>query len=156
MADRRFKTWKKSVKCFCQMRFNEGKPLHYGFVAYTAGGADKKSTVQWQMRTEEASDNSFGTQRGFSWRVMLSVAALSQSDEAWNHRRERKRGITAAGEEGLVFHRRLKFRSVSSEFIFREGNKYWIVKCHWFAISVSLTSPEKLTWGIRHMNWTRI
>lgn len=51
------------MKCF-----NEGKPLHDGLV----------QEKEYCAMTDE-------NRRHFSWRVTLSVAALSQSDEAWNN-----------------------------------------------------------------------
>lgn len=151
--------------------FNEGNPLRYGVCSvYSERNwkkKKKKNFVQWQTRTEtrfvvhsEPSGVSLeggnAPRRSFEpvWRGLKQPHRNGK--KKWNNMYYCNRSAIER-KRVLFFLWRLRFGSVSSTFIFRKGNKWNLWNVTDFAIS--LTSPEKLTWGdlgTEVLNWTRI
>lgn len=101
------------------MCFNEGNPLHYGFVVYTLSGMEKKK-VYCAMRTVNTSD---GFCSSFLKPTVFFLKGSAFSIEPMSRLGS---DITAKvlqlQKEGLSFHRCMKSRSDSSAFIFQKGN----------------------------------
>lgn len=94
--------------------FNEGNSSHDSCVLYM-----ENLNVQWQMRVSDSILEPYVVL--FSWRVMFSVANLSQSDEAWNNHSAK---ITKK-QQVVSLHRFCNFFCNQAGFslILRKGNK---------------------------------
>lgn len=135
---------------FCELCFNEGNPFMLWFLFFILQEeldlSKKKRTVLCNDRWEHSTLFALNPVGVVSWSLTL-----------WSHTNPRARasgfycGVCEPRSPWLfVFHTaEVQVRFPPSQFLLLRGNKYWVVKCHWFAISVPLTRPEERTWGIR-------